>query len=455
MPDVLVDAEGGDLFEPGLVVGKSLKHWPPWDGRPRHHELTGKAAHGRILPPPPPDRPRRPRAVSSRFGCATAGFCLPDLRRAILTIAFICASVAAHATSVLERRSDPMKKFLAAALTAGVVLAATLASVPASAITVQDPVEVVKAIVPDVLRETSSEDHVLTTSTAGKGGRVEVRVENRTDGSEVVANGAGFVVDYAVGVSGEEDGVSVLSTEFESVHALVQPTPNGVRVLTTIDSPTAPESYRYIFNVAAGSQLVESAVGYHIVSGTDVLGAIYEPWAIDSKGRQLSTTYSWEAGVLTQHVDLGDPKIAFPVVLDPYWGYTFGYNLGKTPVNAWNSLYSCFSCEFPLPGSPSAFPVSNQLIPLYLGIPGIATVNFEVRRGPVSSATNYRAFQLNATANHIDGYGSSIIFEMKYVGGQSKLIVDAYIVNDFWAGNGVYATGAANSWQIFAWNLGS
>ena len=47
------------------------------------------------------------------------------------------------------------------------------------------------------------------------------------------------------------------------------------------------------------------------------------------------------------------------------------------------------------------------------------------------------------------------IFEIKYVSGQSKLVVDAYIVNDFWLGNAIYAAGAAWNWANFANNLGT
>ena len=72
MPDVFVDAEGGDLIEPGLVVGEPLQHrlHVRPHGPPRHPELTSQAPHGRVLPSHLPDRPRdragRERAVRLR-----------------------------------------------------------------------------------------------------------------------------------------------------------------------------------------------------------------------------------------------------------------------------------------------------------------------------------------------------------------------------------------------------
>src|SRR5699024_5663271 len=139
------------------------------------------------------------------------------------------------------------------------------------------------------------------------------------------------------------------------------------------------------------------------------------------------------------------------------WGYVFTYDIAKSPSTAWGDLNSCFNCEFPVAGAPASFPSYYQLLPLEVGWPGTWFVlNFHCRVAQVyTTPPGYYAWQFNATANHIDGYGSNIIFEIKYVGGQSKLVVDAYIVNDFWLGNDVYAGGAAWNWQNFANNLSS
>src|SRR5690606_16170262 len=95
---------------------------------------------------------------------------------------------------------------------------------------------------------------------------------------------------------------------------------------------------------------------------------IAEPWATDSAGKPLKTWFSWSEGLLTQHVDLEDPRITYPVLLDPYWGYVFTYDLTVSPSVAWAKLKSCFSCRFPVAGAPAAFPAYNQLMPLKMSI---------------------------------------------------------------------------------------
>lgn len=65
------------------------------------------------------------------------------------------------------------------------------------------------------------------------------------------------------------------------------------------------------------------------------------------------------------------------------------------------------------------------------------------------------SLEFNAPSAHIDGYGSYITFELsKYPStGKNRLIVDAFIVNDYKLGNAVYVTGAQNTWSKFASNL--
>lgn len=340
-----------------------------------------------------------------------------------------------------------------AVLTTGAVLPA-YAGEPGPSL--DDPRSLIAEIAPDVLASTSHEDHILIErDQSDSEGGVQVRVEDHLgEDGDLVARGIDFTIDYATDFGAASDGINVLESDADSVRAYVQPTPSGVRVLTAIASADAPESYSYTFDVPEGSRLIDSATGgYYLEAGSDVLGSLSAPWALDSAGNKLPTHYTWDSGVLTQHVDLDDADVVYPVLLDPYWGYTMTFNLGKSPSAAWSSLQSCFNCEFPLAGAPTSFPSSNQLLPFYLGWPGFS-LNFECRRGPVyTTAPNFYAMQFNATANHIDGYGSNIVFEIKYVSGQSKLVVSTYIVNDFWAGNGVYVSGAAISWAIFASNL--
>ena len=67
---------------------------------------------------------------------------------------------------------------------------------------------------------------------------------------------------------------------------------------------------------------------------------------------------------------------------------------------------------------------------------------------------NFYAWQFNATKNHVDGLGSNIIFQLRINSlGSKELVVDAYIVKDFWGGNLEYANMAKSNWKTFAENL--
>lgn len=56
-----------------------------------------------------------------------------------------------------------------------------------------------------------------------------------------------------------------------------------------------------------------------------VIGTITKPWAVDANGVNLAASYSYDAGVLTQHVDTDGA--AFPVVADPSYSVGFWYGI--------------------------------------------------------------------------------------------------------------------------------
>lgn len=325
-----------------------------------------------------------------------------------------------------------------------------------------DPIATMSSIVPDVLAETTANDgHVQigggSTSRAARGqSNARVSLDPIFDGDTTISEGVAFEVDYATTLLPSNGGaIDVLSTEHDSVAAYVQPLNSGVRVLTAIADASAPTEYSYTVDVPADAELQEAPAGFHLMSETQVYITLSDAWAKDANGRDVPTEFSWDNGVLTQHVDLSAPGIRFPVVADPRWGYVQQFSIARTATSAWNQLNACFKCEFPLSGAPTAFPSSNQLMRLRMPIPAVGRIfNFDVRRAQVfRTPPNYYAFQLNATADHIDGAGSRIIFEIRNTNFARLLIVDAYVVNDFYFGNDTYRLGARLQWQAFADNL--
>lgn len=313
------------------------------------------------------------------------------------------------------------------------------------ALDLSDAARTISDVSPTLLSQTSSNPSVdVIDSSSNAAPEISVAANSGTG-----APGVTWSVDYATGTSGAVEGLTVLETEIPEVVAYVQPTASGVRVLTAIGSRDAPSSYSYTFGVPDGTVLTEGIGGFYLESGTDVLGTILAPWAIDSSGAKLPTSYTWSGRTLTQHVDLTSPSIDFPVLADPAWGYTYTYATTKSPTANKALLKNCFNCYFPVAGAPRAFPSVGQLLPLRVG-----PANFECKFKSEFNGTNYFGYQFDGTKNHVDGLGSNIVFEFKLVGGAKRLIVSAYIVNDaWWLNNGAYKQGALDNWRNFASKL--
>lgn len=87
---------------------------------------------------------------------------------------------------------------------------------------------------------------------------------------------------------------------------------------------TAPDSYQFRIGDASTSlSLTESgAVLVYDGEGTQV-NYLQAPWARDSEGSELSTHYSIDGNVVTQHVETSDA--VFPVTADPTTGCGIGW----------------------------------------------------------------------------------------------------------------------------------
>lgn len=247
-------------------------------------------------------------------------------------------------------------------------------------------------------------------------------------------------------------GISVLSGDEAVINAVSQSTPNGFRVLMTLTAAPKSNRFDFKFDLPGGMDTQPSPNGFLVSSGSRVLGSVAKPWAIDGDGRSLKTHFEWKDETLTQVLDENLETVSYPIVLDPAWGYIQQYDLDFSPVTSFNRLKTCFNCYFPVDGAPRNYPTQGQLLPLTVARIG----NFECTMGPTFTGTNYRAFEFFATKNHVDGYGSNITFEFMLVGGKSKLVVEGYVVNDFFiVGQYFYVVSADYTWQLFANNLNS
>ncbi|MEY4981594.1 MAG: hypothetical protein RL174_932 [Actinomycetota bacterium] len=343
-----------------------------------------------------------------------------------------------------------MKKLLTFIIAAVISLTSAFTGPAAQADESSKVLQILESVAPGVLGE-----HAVA--------RKEVDISNRLKVAKT--GGVGFeskdlngnkgihvTVDYASDLLRAGGGLAVLRGSSANVSAVLEENNNGFRVITTLSAEPDENRFEYSFDVPKDTKLEETPYNYLMHSEGKILGSIARPWALDANGQALETHYEWKNGVLTQVLDAQLQNLKYPVVMDPAWGYIQQYDLNYSPNTNFLRLQTCFNCYFPVAGAPKYYPSYGQLLPLNV----LGLGNFECRMGSTYTATNYRAFQFNATRNHIDGEGSNIIFQLTKIGTKNVLVVEAYIVNDFFLiGQGFYVAMAGAQWQVFANNLNS
>jgi hypothetical protein len=306
----------------------------------------------------------------------------------------------------------------------------------------------ISAAVPSLLDQTAasaeieikhdSNAHTATvTDVVGTSDNSSVSIGIATDGQPLVHDGE----------------LSVINSESGNYSQVIQPLSSGYRIINIMNSQTSDNEFNFLINGPDGFKLEEHEGAVWVVLGEEILGQIRAPWATDSNGRDVETHFVISGHTLTQIV-LPAADDAFPIVSDPNWGYLYTYQLDIPFSTAWTRIHACFNCFFPVIGAPKSFPSFYQLLPLKVNMLGFP-LNFECRMGYVLTSTTYDKWEFLATKNHTDGLGSSITFTFQKVNAAtSKLVVDAFIVNDFYFGaNGAYMDGAKQNWQKFADNL--
>lgn len=110
---------------------------------------------------------------------------------------------------------------------------------------------------------------------------------------------------------------------------------DGVRVLTAINDEHAPKEYSFDFELPKGYSLIKAEEYWknnnmiendisqvnpssvYIVNENDEIQSVIDaPWARDSKGKKVETSYKIDGLTLTQHISF-DKNSSFPIVADP------------------------------------------------------------------------------------------------------------------------------------------
>ena len=304
---------------------------------------------------------------------------------------------------------------------------------------------ILETVVPEVYSQTAASSEIALSNTSRS-----VEISDVGTGHE--NSDVSIQIPSTSIVAKSEDGLSYIGASSADSQQVVQPLDEGFRILNISKNENSPTEFSYILNLPAGATAEMNMGTVRVTRGDEILGSIKEPWAVDASGKQIETYFTLEGNTLTQHVKINS-SANFPIISDPNWGYVATYALTTSHVVSWERLHNCFNCYFPVDGAPSKWPAFGQRLPLTVTQLGIVS-NMECTMNYILTSTTYYKWKFLATKNHIDGLGSNIIFELRKTStGKYQLVVDAWIVNDFWGGNLTYEILAKSNWQTFADNL--
>lgn len=101
---------------------------------------------------------------------------------------------------------------------------------------------------------------------------------------------------------------------------VAQTTPGGIRLVTVLHGPEAPNEFRFPITLAEGLALEAMPSGgydvVHLRYGATV-GRFYNPWACDSMFRPVKADYTLDGGTLVMRVL--HQGATYPVVSDPMY----------------------------------------------------------------------------------------------------------------------------------------
>ena len=220
----------------------------------------------------------------------------------------------------------------------------------------------------------------------GSNGSVDVDISSESTKPVVLTSDEGDELKVHFDPSVEAEGGlaadgSVVYLDSNQVAQTVQPTEDGVRINTVVTSSQAPEEYRHEVELPNGVRMVtgveleeltpeefraESSNGiFFLDEANQLVGGISAPWEVDAEGNNVPTHYTIDGNTVIQHVAHKDANFSYPVVADPWLGFSLissakwvklsqGWTLSVKPtgwaranapgylvgVAGWNELYS-------------------------------------------------------------------------------------------------------------------
>lgn len=145
----------------------------------------------------------------------------------------------------------------------------------------------------------------------------------------------------------EASGATVVRDAIGDVDLKITTSNSGFAVAAELESVNSPHQLRFDVSIPEGAFLVLTEEGSIDVVGKDgfTLGTFATPWAVDTNGSDVATSYSLDGNTIVQTVD-PVARGLYPVIADPTfdWGWVSGtvyLTLDETSavcLNAYNAL---------------------------------------------------------------------------------------------------------------------
>ena len=187
--------------------------------------------------------------------------------------------------------------------------------------TTSDSDSAVKAVIAGAVVDIPKDPSEGVTFAANNGPVLDIKLPNADDAAAAKPVAPG-VVAYPAGNG--------------SANAVQATEDGGVKMLTVIDSPTAPTAYDYDISMPSGGLVQLTAEGGAVVVGNNgqVAATVDKPWAKDANGKILATYFMTNGTTLTQFVEHNVEGVAYPVTADPWfkrwYGWDFEFNRRQT-----------------------------------------------------------------------------------------------------------------------------
>lgn len=245
----------------------------------------------------------------------------------------------------------------------GAAVMAAVAGVPgaASAATLSDavtPVSVLQTLQRVNATALATAAHVMPTAAGatalrvtGVGGTVTIP---RDPSAKLNASGSGAGItvglpfaDHAGNAQPVAPGVVAYDNGNGSMTVPIAQNDGSVQINTILNNSSAPTRFHYPVTIpAGGGSLRPDSGGVDILDASGTwIGGFAPAWAKDAKGMPVATHYETQGNMLTQIID-PTPNTAYPIVADPFLGFTLVNHVQWENVSKWSPTLAVFPTNF-------------------------------------------------------------------------------------------------------------